>query len=80
MTRTFLPIARTSSDYEIESAAMAAKIEFSENFNLKTKGIALFESTPGQWLSKNNLFSFNKSNLEFNEFEIMKGKIQTLYV
>lgn len=80
VTRTFLPIARTKNDFEIESAAMAAKVEFSECFDLRTKGISLFESTPGQWLQKKELFSFEGDFYEFNEVELMKGKIPALYV
>lgn len=80
VTRTFLPIARTQNDFEIESAAMAAKVEFNEAFELGTKGISLFESTPGQWLQRKELFSFGPETYEFNEIELMKGKIPALYV
>ncbi len=80
VTRTFLPIARTQNDFDIQSAAMAANVEFSEAFDLRTKGISLFESTKGQWLQRKELFSFTRENFEFNEIELMKGRIPTLYV
>jgi hypothetical protein len=80
VTRTFLPIARTINDFDIESAAMAANIEFGEDFNLHTKGISLFESTHGKWLHLKELYSIENYKYDFNEFELMKGNIPALYV
>lgn len=80
VTRTFLPIARTKNDFDIESAAMAANIEFCEDFDLKAKAISLFESTPGKWLQIKELYSIERESYEFNEIELMKGKIPALYV
>lgn len=80
ITRTFLPIGRSNDSYQFEASVLAAKSEFEDPFYLKAKSICLFESTPGQWLLKKELYFLENQEFEFNEIDCLKGQVQALYV
>ena len=80
VTKAFLPIGRTKGQEQFESAVLAAKEEFENPFALKASGIALFESTPGQWILKEKLMDFSNDDISFNERECLEGQVQALYV
>lgn len=79
--RTFLPIGRTNSFDQFEAAVETAKEEFEDPFSLRANSICLFESTPGQWLVRKELYHLGSNNaFEFNEIDCLKGQVQALYV
>lgn len=53
-----LPIGRFDYIDLLESAIETAKIEFSSPFVMNATNFVLFEKTPQQWKTKNNLFDF----------------------
>ncbi len=57
-----LPIGRFDYVDMMEGAIETAKIEFSSPFVLLTQSFMLFEKTPKEWKTKNNLFDFDNRN------------------
>ncbi len=69
-TTPILPIGRVDSPELLESAIETARIEFSSPFVMDAMSFMLFEKTPREWKTKNNLYDFETRDPNFfvNEY------------
>ena len=60
--KTFLPLGRFTDRIMLEQAIDQAKEEFDHPFAMQARHLILFEKTPGQWLERKLLFTFDLSD------------------
>lgn len=60
-----LPIGRSDCAEDLFGVIETAKIEFSSPFVMEAQSFVLFEKTPKEWKSNNNLFDFDNRQSTF---------------